>query len=61
MKATPFVRPYQAAFIIDDIAADDKGNIYATGTTPLVGEVYCIDKNGVRTIIADGMAAPKRH
>jgi len=58
MKATPFVKPYQAAFIIDDIAADDKGNIYATGTTPLVGEVYRIDKNGVRTIIADGMAAP---
>ena len=58
MKATPFVQPYRAAFIIDDIAADDKGNIYATGTTPLVGEVYRIDKNGVRTIIADGMAAP---
>jgi len=58
MKASPFVKPYQAAFIIDDIAADDKGNIYATGTTPLVGEVYRIDKNGVRTVIADGMAAP---
>ena len=58
MKASPFVKPYQAAYIIDDIAADDKGNIYATGTTPLVGEVYRIDKNGVRTIIADGMAAP---
>ncbi len=58
MQATPFVKPYQASFIIDDIAADDKGNIYATGTTPLVGEVYRIDKNGVRTVIADGMAAP---
>ncbi len=58
MKPEPFVKPYQASYIIDDIAADDKGNIYATGTTPLVGEVYRIDKNGVRTIIADGMAAP---
>jgi len=58
MKAKPFVLPYRAAFILDDIAADDKGNLYATGTTPLVGEVYRIDKNGVRTVIADGMAAP---
>jgi len=58
MKATPFVQPYAGVFIPDDIAADDKGNLYVTGTTPLVGEVYRIDKNGVKTVIADGMAAP---
>lgn len=58
MKAAPFVQPYAGVFIPDDIAADDKGNLYATGTTPLVGEVYRIDKNGVKTVIASGMAAP---
>jgi len=58
MKATPFVHPYGGVFIPDDIAADDKGNLYVTGTTPLVGEVYRIDKNGVKTVIASGMAAP---
>jgi len=58
MKATPFVQPYAGVFIPDDIAADDKGNLYVTGTTPLVGEVYRIDKNGVKTVIASGMAAP---
>jgi sugar lactone lactonase YvrE len=58
MKPSIFVQPYAGVFIPDDIAADDKGNLYVTGTTPLVGEVYRIDKNGVKTIIAGGMAAP---
>jgi sugar lactone lactonase YvrE len=58
MKATPFVQPYAGVFIPDDIAADDKGNFYVTGTTPLVGEVYRIDKNGVKTVIASRLAAP---
>ncbi len=57
MKAKTFVEPYKAAFILDDIAADDKGNLYATGTTPLVGEVYRFDKNGVKTVIASGIPA----
>jgi sugar lactone lactonase YvrE len=55
MKAKPFVEPHKGAFIIDDIAADDKGNLYATGTTPLVGEVYRFDKNGVKTVIASNI------
>ena len=58
MKSSVFVPPYGGVFIADDIAADDKGNFYVTGTTPLVGEVYRIDKHGVKTVIASGMAAP---
>mgnify|MGYP001268947366 CR=1 FL=1 len=57
-KPSLFVPPYAGVFIPDDIAADDKGHLYVTGTTPLVGEVYRIDRNGVKTIIASGMAAP---
>lgn len=58
MTPSLFVPPSGGIFIPDDIAADDNGNLYATGTTPLVGEVYRIDANGVKTVIADGMAAP---
>ena len=58
LEPSTFVPPSGAVFIPDDIAADDKGNLYVTGTTPLVGEVYRIDRFGARTIIADGMAAP---
>ncbi|MBI5552187.1 MAG: SMP-30/gluconolactonase/LRE family protein [Desulfobacterales bacterium] len=58
LKPSVFVPAHAGVFIPDDIAADDKGNLYVTGTTPLVGEVYRIDKNGVKTIIASGMAAP---
>jgi sugar lactone lactonase YvrE len=58
MKATPFVLPYAGAFITDDITSDDKGNFYSTGTTPIVGEVYRLDKNGVKTVIARGLTAP---
>jgi sugar lactone lactonase YvrE len=58
MEPSTFVPPYGGAFIVDDIASDRNGNLYATGTTPLVGEVYRIDRNGVKTVIASGMAAP---
>ena len=58
MKATNFVPPYAGTFITDDIGSDDKGNFYSTGTTPIVGEVYRIDKNGVKTVIAKGLLAP---
>ncbi|MBI5895780.1 MAG: SMP-30/gluconolactonase/LRE family protein [Desulfobacterales bacterium] len=58
LKPSLFVPAHAGVFIPDDIAADDKGNLYVTGTTPLVGEVYRIDKNGVKTVIASGMAAP---
>ena len=58
MKATKFVPPYAGTFITDDITSDDKGNFYSTGTTPLVGEVYRLDKNGMKTVIAKGLTAP---
>ena len=58
MKATQFVPPYAGTFITDDITSDDKGNFYSTGTTPLVGEVYRLDKNGMKTVIARGLTAP---
>ncbi|RJQ70189.1 MAG: hypothetical protein C4519_21000 [Desulfobacteraceae bacterium] len=58
LQPSVFVPPGAGVFIPDDIAADDKGNLYVTGTTPLVGQVYRIDVNGVKTIIAEGMAAP---
>lgn len=58
MTPSLFVPASTGVFIPDDIAADDKGNFYVTGTTPLVGEVYRIDPNGVKTVIADGMDAP---
>ncbi len=45
-------------FIPDDITSDDNGNLYVTGTTPIVGEVYRIDRNGKKTVIARGLAAP---
>ncbi len=58
MKARRFVQPYAGVFISDDVAADDRGNLYITGTTPLVGEVYRVDRNGVKTTIARGLTAP---
>ena len=58
MKATNFVPPYAGTFITDDITSDDKGNFYSTGTTPIVGEVYRLDKNGVKMVIAKGLLAP---
>jgi sugar lactone lactonase YvrE len=58
MKVTNFVPPYAGTFITDDITSDDKGNFYSTGTTPIVGEVYRLDKNGMKTVIAKGLIAP---
>ncbi len=59
LKVTTFVAPNEGVFISDDIAIDDKGNFFITGTTPLVAEVYRVDKNGMKTVIAkDGLLAP---
>ncbi len=58
MAAAELVHPYTGTFITDDITADDKGNLYSTGTTPLVGEVYRIDATGMKTVIARGLTAP---
>jgi len=58
MRATTFVPPYAGVFIPDDITADEEGNFYVTGTTPLVGEVYRIDRNGMKAVIARGFKGP---
>jgi len=55
MKATDFVPPYVGVFITDDITSDDKGNFYSTGTTSIVGEIFRIDKNGMKTVITRGI------
>jgi sugar lactone lactonase YvrE len=58
MAASELVHPWSGVYISDDITADDKGNLYSTGTTPLVGEVYRIDAAGMKTVIARGLTAP---
>lgn len=58
MAASELVHPWAGVYISDDITADDKGNLYSTGTTPLVGEVYRIDATGMKTVIARGLSAP---
>jgi sugar lactone lactonase YvrE len=58
MKAKTFVPAYEGVFIPDDVTADKRGNLFVTGTTPLVGEVYRIDKKGVKSVIASGFIAP---
>lgn len=57
-KASTYVPQSTGTFITDDLTVDDKGNLYITGTTPIVGEVYKVDKNGVKTVIASGLKAP---
>lgn len=57
-KVSRFVPSYAGTFITDDITSDDKGNFYSTGTTPIVGEIYRIDKNGLKTVIAKGLTSP---
>jgi hypothetical protein len=59
LKVTTFVAPNEGVFISDDIAIDDKGNFFITETTPLVAEVYRVDKKGIKTVIAkDRLLAP---
>ena len=58
MEPTLAASPYAGLYITDDITTDDKGNLYITGTTPLVGEVYRLSPNGMKTIIAKGLKAP---
>ena len=59
LKVTTFVAPNKGVSTSDDIAIDDKGNFFITGTTPLVAEVYRVDRHGIKTVIAkDGLLAP---
>ncbi|MGA3085424.1 MAG: hypothetical protein ABSE95_11600 [Thermodesulfobacteriota bacterium] len=58
MKASRFVPPYAGIFITDDLTSDDKGNFYVAGTTQLVGDVYRLDKTGMKTVISKALASP---
>jgi sugar lactone lactonase YvrE len=59
LKVTTFIAPNKGVSTSDDIAIDDKGNFFITGTTPLVAEVYRVNKNGIKKVIAkDGLLAP---
>jgi sugar lactone lactonase YvrE len=58
MRATTLVPPHAGVFVPDDITSDQEGTFYVTGTTPLVGEVYRIDKKGMKTVIARGFKGP---
>ena len=58
MRATTFLPPHAGLLIPDDITADGEGNLYVTGTTPLVAEVYRIDRNRMKTVIARGFKGP---
>jgi sugar lactone lactonase YvrE len=58
MQPSVFLPSSAGVFIPDDITFDGKGNLYVTGMTPLVGQVYRIGANGAKTVIAEGLAAP---
>lgn len=58
MQAKNYLPSIAGASMTDDVTSDDKGNLYITGWTPLVGEVYRIDPAGRKTVIAKGFTSP---
>jgi sugar lactone lactonase YvrE len=52
MKVTKLVHPYSGAFVAVGMTPDGQGNFYVAGSTSIASEVYRIDKNGVKTVIA---------
>ena len=59
-KHTPrvetFVGPNHGVITPDDITVDDDGNFYATSA--IGGEVYKIDSQGMKSVIARGLSGP---
>ena len=55
MKTSYFIGPDSGVFVPDDITVDDKGNFYVSGITPISGEIYRVDRNGLKTVIATGI------
>lgn len=51
-----FVGPYHGVITPDDITVDDEGNFYATSA--IGGEVYKIDSQGMKKVIARGLTGP---
>lgn len=57
MKHSYFMNPDSGLFIPDDVTSDGKGQFFVSGLTAISGEVYRIDKNGLKTVIATGFPA----
>ena len=56
-KISTFVPPYAGVSFPDDITVDERGNFYiASCTAP--GEVYRVDPNGMKKVIATGLKGP---
>ncbi|MFX1296989.1 MAG: SMP-30/gluconolactonase/LRE family protein [Promethearchaeota archaeon] len=55
-KVETFVGPHHGVITPDDITVDDKGNFYATSA--IAGEVYKINPQGMKKVIARGLSGP---
>ncbi|MFX1303599.1 MAG: hypothetical protein ACFFBV_07485 [Promethearchaeota archaeon] len=55
-KVETFVGPYHGVITPDDITVDDEGNFYATSA--IAGEVYKINSQGMKKVIARGLSGP---
>jgi sugar lactone lactonase YvrE len=55
MKRSYFMNPDSGLFIPDDLTYDGKGQFYVAGLTAISGQVYRIDKNGLKSVIATGL------
>lgn len=56
-KISTFVPPYAGVFFPDDITVDEKGNFYIASCS-LSSEVYRVDPNGMKKVIATGLKGP---
>ncbi|MFX1388299.1 MAG: SMP-30/gluconolactonase/LRE family protein, partial [Promethearchaeota archaeon] len=55
-RVETFVGPYHGIITPDDITVDDEGNFYATSA--IGGEVYKINSQGMKKVIASGLNGP---
>jgi sugar lactone lactonase YvrE len=54
MKRSYFMNPDSGLFIPDDLTYDGKGQFFVSGLTAISGQIYRIDKNGLKSVIATG-------
>jgi hypothetical protein len=55
-RVQTFVGPHHGVITPDDITVDDEGNLYATSA--IGGEVYKIDSQGMKQVIARDLSGP---
>ncbi|MFX1428462.1 MAG: hypothetical protein ACFFBE_18560 [Promethearchaeota archaeon] len=55
-RVETFVGPHHGVITPDDITVDDEGNLYATSA--IGGEVYKINSQGMKQVIARGLSGP---